>query len=63
MLNLLDDILMHGKTKEEHDRRLEKVCIRLEEKGLIIGMGYCPKESNITVTEKYEKPRNPEEVS
>ena len=55
--NISDDIIVHGKDQKEHDWRLEKVIVRLKERGLTLnaekcqfsmdkltffGMVYCP---------------------
>lgn len=37
----IDDILVHGKTKEEHDIRLKKVLTTLEEKGITLNSKKC----------------------
>ena len=39
--NILDDISIHGKDKEEHDRRLVKVLQNLKESGLTINKDKC----------------------
>lgn len=39
--NFLDDIIIHGKTREQHDDRLSKVCKTLEEKGLTLNQNKC----------------------
>ena len=38
---LVDDTLITGKTKEEHDRRLTQVLTRLEKAGLTLGLEKC----------------------
>ena len=39
--NIAEDILVHGTTKEEHDRSLEKVLLRLQEKNLTVNPTNC----------------------
>ena len=39
--NILDDIIIHGKDKEEHDRRLVKVLQTLKESGFTINNDKC----------------------
>ena len=39
--NISDNIIVHGKTKDEHDRRLEQVVKRLEERGLTVNPAKC----------------------
>ena len=41
MRNIADDILVHGTTKEEHDRPLENVLLRLQEKNLVVNPAKC----------------------
>ena len=38
---MMDDILVHGKTQEEHDDRLDKVLHRLQEVGLTLNRRKC----------------------
>ena len=38
---LMDDILVHGKNPEEHDQRLNRVLLRLQEAGLTLNQGKC----------------------
>ena len=38
---MIDDILVHGSTVEEHDDRLTKVLQRLEEAGLTLNREKC----------------------
>ena len=40
-LNLSDDILVHGKTQEDHDRALRETFQRLREKGLTLNRNKC----------------------
>ena len=40
-VNLIDDILIHGRTQEEHDERLRKVLKRLEEANLTLNKEKC----------------------
>jgi len=37
----MDDILVHGATKEEHDQRLEAVLLRLQEAGVTLNREKC----------------------
>lgn len=39
--NLADDIIVFGKTEEEHDQRLERLCERLKECGLTASPNNC----------------------
>ena len=39
--NISDDIIVHGKDQEEHNLRLEKVIMRLEERGLTVNAEKC----------------------
>lgn len=39
--NLMDDILIFGANKEEHDERLEELLQRLKEKGITLNKGKC----------------------
>ncbi|MCG8048362.1 MAG: DDE-type integrase/transposase/recombinase [Candidatus Thiodiazotropha taylori] len=39
--NISDDIIVHGKTKEEHDHRVCKVLERLKERGLTLNADKC----------------------
>lgn len=39
--NIADDILVHGTTKEEHDRSLENVLLRLQGKNLTVNPAKC----------------------
>ena len=39
--NIAEDILVHGTTKEEHDRPLENVLLRLQEKNLTVNQTNC----------------------
>ena len=41
VLNTSDDILIYGKTQEEHDRTLKKVFTRLKEKNLTLNRIKC----------------------
>ena len=40
-VHLMDDILVHGKTQEEHDRRLVAILKKLEEAGLTLNENKC----------------------
>lgn len=37
----MDDILIHGKSQEEHNRRLESVLTRLKKHGLVLNESKC----------------------
>lgn len=37
----VDDIVIHGKTRREHDAALIKVCGKLKELGLRVNLGKC----------------------
>lgn len=37
----MDDVLIHGRSKEEHDKRLQKVLKTLEEKGMTLNKKKC----------------------
>ena len=39
--NILDDIIMYGRCKEEHDERLKAVLVRLLESGLTLNRKKC----------------------
>jgi hypothetical protein len=39
--NILDGIIVHGATKEDHDRNLEVLLQRLREKGLTLNFNKC----------------------
>ena len=39
--NIADDILVHGATREEHDRSLENVLFRLQDKNLTVNPAKC----------------------
>ena len=39
--NIADDILVHGTTREEHDRSLENVLLRLQDKNLTVNPAKC----------------------
>ena len=39
--NISDDIIVHGKDQKEHDLRLEKVIVRLKERGLTLNAEKC----------------------
>jgi hypothetical protein len=39
--NISDDVIVHGKDREEHDKRLVKVLERLREKGLTLNKDKC----------------------
>ena len=39
--NISDDIIVHGKDQEEHNLQLEKVIMRLEERGLTVNAKKC----------------------
>ncbi len=41
MVCLIDDVLFHGKTQEEHDERLYVVLRRLQESGLTLNREKC----------------------
>ena len=41
VVGLIDDVLIHGKTKEEHDERLTAVLTRLCKSGLTLGQEKC----------------------
>lgn len=41
VVNFIDDLVVFGKTKAEHDERLEMLLKRLEEKGLTLNKGKC----------------------
>ena len=38
---IIDDILVHGKTAEEHNRRLERTLRILQDVGVILNMSKC----------------------
>ena len=38
---MMDDVLIHGRTPEEHDARLEKVLQRLHDAGLTLNLQKC----------------------
>jgi predicted amidophosphoribosyltransferase len=38
---LIDDVLVTGTTKDEHDHRLRKVLSRLQEKGVTLNQQKC----------------------
>ena len=38
---MMDDVLIHGTTREEHDERLEKVLQRLQELGMTLNSEKC----------------------
>ena len=38
---LINDVLIHGKDKNEHDERLRKVLERLQESGVILNNDKC----------------------
>ena len=40
-LNISDDIIVHGKTREEHDQNLEALLNRLQEKNLTLNKNKC----------------------
>ena len=40
-LNISDDIIVHGKTRQEHDKNLEALLQRLQEKGLTLNERKC----------------------
>jgi len=40
-LNISDDIIVHGKTRQEHDKNLEALLQRLEENGLTLNKRKC----------------------
>ena len=42
VLNVSDDILVYGKSPEEHDNNLKQVLSRLREKGLTLNKTECP---------------------
>ena len=39
--NIYDDILVHGKTEQEHDKNLFAVLNRFEERGLTLNIKKC----------------------
>ena len=39
--NIADDILVHGATREEHDRSLENMLFRLQDKNLTVNPAKC----------------------
>ena len=39
--NIADDLIIHGKNNEEHDRNLHRVMRRLEEKNLTLNPEKC----------------------
>ena len=39
--NISDDIIIHGRDQKEHDLRLEKVIVRLKERGLTLNAEKC----------------------
>ena len=41
VVNFSDDILVHGKTKQEHDENLKQVLQRLTEKNLTLNPNKC----------------------
>ena len=43
---LMDDILVHGKTQEEHDRRLVAILKKLEEAGITLNENKCELSKN-----------------
>ena len=68
MVCMMDDVLVVGKTKQEHGRRLEQVFTRLESKGLTLNknkwefgvekakfLGHIIDEKGITVDPEKEK--------
>ena len=38
---LIDDVLVHGKSQEEHDHRLKKVLERVKQVGLTLNVDKC----------------------
>ena len=41
VVGMMDDVLVHGRTTEEHDERLDKVLQKLEEAGLTLNRQKC----------------------
>ena len=41
MLNISDDIIVHGKTREKHDKNLEALLQRLQNKCLTVNKSKC----------------------
>ena len=39
--NINDDIIVHGKTAEKHDERLQKALERIQERGLTLSTEKC----------------------
>ena len=39
--NINDDIIVHGKTAEKHDERLQKALERIQERGLTLSKEKC----------------------
>ena len=39
--NIYDDIIVHGRTVDEHDRRLEKAMERIQDRGLTLNKEKC----------------------
>ena len=37
----MDDVLIHGKTQEEHDKRLHAVLRKLEQSGMTLNKDKC----------------------
>ena len=40
-IHAYDDIIVHGKTAKQHDTRLEKALVRIQEKGLTLNKEKC----------------------
>ena len=41
VVGMMDDVLVHGRTTEEHDEHLDKVLQKLEEAGLTLNCQKC----------------------
>ena len=41
VINIHDDIIVHGQTKEEHDKRLEEASERIQSRGLTLNKVKC----------------------
>ena len=47
MVCLIDDVLVHGKSQEEHDQRLKKVLERVKQVGLTLNVGKCEFQNHV----------------
>ena len=47
---MMDDVLVHGRTQEEHDQRLDAALARISNAGVTLNAEKCefPKASNLT---------------